>query len=219
MVSLVVTLYSTNMVHQIFKSENLTRTKVKNNILKIWGLTGETERYNWYGEALKYAESLAVDIEILEESTDRTININKAVGVLAALSPIKTWEQNKKCAFQMILTGKCGHTQLFVKKAQDILNSDGSDEAILSILNGRKISAFYLNIRYPEKANYITIDRHALSIGLGRWTTDEDYQGMTAKQYEFFVQCYTLAAMQVGVTPLLMQSATWVKWREIKTDY
>lgn len=207
------------MVHQIFKGENLTRTKVKNNILKIWDLTGETERYNWYGEAYLYATTLAIDIELLSGTTDTTANLNKAVGVLAALSPIKTWEQNIKCACQMILTGNCGHTKLFVDKAQEILNSDGSDETILNILNGRKISAFYLNIRYPEKANNITIDRHALSIGLGRWTTNEDYQGMTAKQYEFFVQCYILAAMQVGVTPLLMQSATWVKWREIKTDY
>lgn len=206
------------MVHQIFKGENLTRTKVKNNILKIWGLTGETERYDWYGDANEFCRQFDNSLQVISKPKGEVIH-NIACGVVAALSPVKTWEQNKKCAVEMLETGDCGHMQLFKDKARQIIDSDGSDEAILSILNGRKISAFYLNIRYLEKANYITIDRHALSIGLGRWTTDEDYQGMTAKQYEFFVQCYTLAAVQAGVTPLLMQSATWVKWREIKTDY
>jgi hypothetical protein len=107
----------------------------------------------------------------------------------------------------------------FKDKAKRIIESDGSDEQILAILNGRKISSFYLNIKYPNKANNVTIDRHALSIALGYWVTDEDYRGMTANQYNFFVQCYTLAAMKVETTPLLMQSSTWVRWRKIKTEF
>ena len=107
----------------------------------------------------------------------------------------------------------------FKDKAKRIINSNGSDEEILKILNGRKISAFYLNIKYPNLSNNLTIDRHALSIALGYWITEEDYRGMTASQYNFFVQCFTLAAVKVGVTPLIMQSATWVRFRKIKKDY
>ena len=198
------------MVTQIFKGESLTRTKVKNNILKIWDLTNESERYHWYRDAWNKAAELS---EIYN------IDFNKVIGVIASLSPLKTWEQNLICAEEYLQTGYCGHIGLFLSKAESILRSDGSNEAILEILNGRKISAFYINIKYPYKASHITIDRHALSIGLGRWVTDGDYRGMTARQYEFFSQCYVLAAMQVGVEPLQMQSATWVKWRNVKTEY
>ena len=152
----------------------LTRTVIKNNILRIWNLTEGEERRDWYGEALDWATAHADDI-----------GVSKVCGVIAALSPVKTWEQNLVCAKDMLETGDCGHMQQFKDKADRILKSDGSDEAILDILNGNKISAFYLNIRYPNKANAITIDRHALSVALGRWVTDSDYQGMTGKQYEF----------------------------------
>lgn len=197
------------MIKQVFKHEVLSRTRVRNNILKIWEATSDEERRDWYSEANSFGIDLA----------GYRIKPRKAFGVIAALSPVKRWEENKILARDMIYSGDCGHMSQFKSKARDILDSDGSDEEILRILNGRKISAFYLNITYPNKADYITIDRHALSVALGRFVRDEDYVGITAKQYEFFTQCYTLAAMKVGVSPVLMQSATWLKWRKIKHKF
>jgi hypothetical protein len=202
---------------QTFKGKELSRTKVKNNILKIWNLTDQSERFDWYQDANDFCSGFTNALQLLHQPKDKTHAI--ACGVVAALSPVKTWSQNKMCAIKMLETGDCGHMGQFKDKAKRIMNSDGSDDAILSILNGRKISAFYLNIKYPNVANNVTIDRHALSIALGYWTNDEDYQGMTASQYNFFVQCFILAAVKVGVSPLLMQSATWVKFRKVKTDY
>lgn len=202
-----------------FKGEKLTRTKVTNRILKMWGLCEEDERFDWYQDANKFATHLAIkNVRIGVLKKDSRL-IPKIVGVVAALSPVKTWEQNKKIAVDLVETGDCGHMKQFKNKAKEILKSDGSDEQILAILKGRKISSFYLNIMYPHKANHVTIDRHALSISLGKWVKDEDYSGMTANQYEFFVQCYIGAAMKAKVSPLLMQSATWVRFRKIKRDY
>ena len=198
------------MIKQVYKGQELTRTKVKNNILKIWDMTDEDERRDWYLEAYVWANSLSLE-------TGKPLSI--VVGVIAALSPRKRWSENLIIAKNMIETGDCGHIKLFKDKAKLIIECDGTDEAILDILNGNKISAFYLNIRYPHKANITTIDRHALSIALNTWISEEDYQGMTTKQYQFFVQCYALAAMKEGISPLLMQSATWLKWRKIKKDY
>lgn len=195
---------------QIFKGEVLTRTRIRNNILKVWNMTDESERHDWYKNANKLAEIMA-DVQDTQ--------MTKVVGVIAALSPLKTWEQNLVCAREFIMTGDTGHMKQFIQKARDIVKSDGSDEEILDILNGRKISAFYLNIMYYDKADYLTIDRHALSVALGYWIEESDYAGMTAAQYDFFVQCYVLAAVKAGVSPLRMQSATWVKWRKIKTQY
>lgn len=174
-------------------------------------MTDESERHDWYKNANKLAEIMA---NIYEE-----YNMNQVVGVIAALSPRKTWEQNLVTARELLMTGDCGHMRLFVDKAKDILECDGSDDEILDILNGNKIQSFYLNIMYYDKADYVTIDRHALSIALGYRVEESDYKGMTSVQYAFFVQCYTLAAMKVGVSPLRMQSATWVKWRKIKQQY
>lgn len=195
------------MIKQIFKKQLLTRTKVKNNILKIWNRTPDEEKYDWYHNANGTACYMAQYIE-----GDNPMS--KACGVLAALSPRKRWERNKKIAYDLITTGDCGHMELFKNKAIDVLDSSGTDEEIGAILRGEKIVSFYKNIKYPDSSDNITIDRHALSIALGRKISEEDYQGMTKKQYEFFKQCYVLAAKQVGVPPILMQSATWVNWRK-----
>jgi hypothetical protein len=196
----------------MFKGERLSRTVVKNNILRIWGMTSDEERNDWYLEALEYAQ-------ILAEKIRGANSVNKACGVIAALSPVKTWRDNKNIALDMIMYGDCGHMNQFKDKARRIMSSSGEDDVILDILNGNKISAFYINIRYPHKAEVTTIDRHALSIALGRWVTDEEYRGMTTNQYEFFMHCYAIAGAKVGVSPVLMQSATWTKWRKIKKDY
>jgi hypothetical protein len=209
------------MTTQQFKNQTLTRTKVKNNILKIWNLTSKEDQYDWYQEALSFAiDVLTPHVDIFKKNNwSKELSINKACGIISALSPLKTWSQNKSIALDLIITNDCGHINSFKQKALDIINSNGTDEEILAILKGRKISSFYLNIRYPQKAENVTIDRHALSVALGKWITEDDYRGITHKQYEFFKQCYILAAEKLEVSPLLVQSATWVKWRQIKKEY
>jgi hypothetical protein len=64
----------------------------------------------------------------------------------------------------------------------------------------------------------VTIDRHALSVALDYWVSDEEYSGMTKKQYEFFRDCYIWTADSIGVSPLRLQSATWVVFRRIKKE-
>jgi hypothetical protein len=139
--------------------------------------------------------------------------------VLAALSPRKTWDENKNQAIKLVKTGDCGHMRVFKEKALQIIAGSGNEADILKVLNGRKITSFYLNIRYPDKAINLTIDRHALSVALGYWTSDSDYTGLTTRQYEFFSECYRHVAARLSVSPLLVQSATWVVWRRIKKDY
>lgn len=197
------------MKTQNFKGIVLTKTKVKNNILRIWNLTNKYDRFDWYQEANDWASNRVVE----------GVNLNKVCGIIAALSPVKRWEDNLKCAVSLINTRDCGHMKQFKNKALAILDCDGSEEEILKILNGNKISAFYKNIRHPFDGSNVTIDRHALSIALGYWITEDDYKGMTTNQYNFFSDCFAEASLKVGVSPLLMQSATWVKWREIKTEY
>jgi hypothetical protein len=196
---------------QVHKNIVLSRTKTVNNILKIWNLADKSDKYDWYRSANRFAGFLF--------SLDEGINLNQAAGIIAALSPVKQWKQNKKCAIELILSGDCGHMKQFKNKALAILHSSGSEEDILKILHGQKIQNFYLNIRYPKLAIALTIDRHALSVCLGRWIDQTEYSGLTGKQYQFFAECYRIAALKLNVSPLLVQSVTWLVWRRIKQNY
>ena len=203
---------------QNFKGVTLTKTKVKNNILSSWNQTSEEDRKDWYKEARQFCTKLGT------ETHTCTIAV---CGVLAALSPIKTWKENKKITEDFIRDGKCGHFKSLQDKAKRIVeyshstayesNTEKENSSnIISILNGNKIRSFFVNIAFPQEYNEVTIDRHALSVALGYKVKDDDMRGITDNQYNFFVECYKTASNKVGVSPLIMQSATWVWYRKQK---
>lgn len=197
-------------IKQVYKGKLYSQTVVKNNILRIWEKATPEERTDWYQEANDWATEL---------SKESGLSVLKICGVIASLSPVKSWKLNLVCARDMVLTGDCGHIKVFKKKAEDIIQSADNENQVLDILKGNKISSFFLNIYKPAEESEVTIDRHALSVALGVWINEEDYTGMTDTQYLFFVNCFKLAAKKANVPPLLMQSATWVRWRKIKSDY
>tara|TARA_R110002020_G_scaffold328611_1_gene544602 strand:+ start:1576 stop:2169 length:594 start_codon:yes stop_codon:yes gene_type:complete len=189
---------------QQFKGKKLTRTTVKNNILKMWSQATVIDKFDWYKNANEFCKNI-----------DSKLTMQQKVGVLAALSPQRRWGTNKVLALQMIKEGNAKHMPLFINKAKDIIKNGSTDEKIIDILGGQKIISFYLNILYPTQSNIVTIDRHALSIALGYKVNEDIYRGMTKGQYQFFVDCYILAAAKVGVHTLLMQSATWEAFRRL----
>ena len=198
---------------QQFKGKQLTYTKVKNNILRVWNVATNDDKFNWYQNAYDQAVRIveSVDNELpIEDSS-----IIKVVGVIASLSPLTKWSVNLEKAEEFVNTGNCKHIGQFKRKAKAIIESDGNPDTVCDILSGNKITSFFLNILRPHDSTFITIDRHALSIALGYKINPEDYQGITKNQYDFFVKCYVLAAEKVGVPPLLMQSATWVRFRKL----
>lgn len=203
-----------------FKGRELTRTICKNNLLKVWEQCTEEDKHDWYKSANDWATNNAIHWVKFNQVEKEPNLIPKIIGVIAALSPMKRWEENLRLTYLMMTTKKkVGHTSICNQKALDIINSDGSDESILGILKGNKISAFYLNIRYPNKEDCITIDRHALSCLLGYWVDDKDYRGITKSQYEFFVQVFQWTAKSLEISPIILQSATWVRWRKIKQNH
>jgi len=210
-------------MEQQFYNKQYTRTQVKNNILKVWDATNETDRFDWYKAANDFAHGLA---NIAPSNDGYHLDVARACGVIAALSPMVHWNRNKKLARELIEDSKLLNVWIIVdhmaclkanaRKAAAILLSDGSDDAILDILKGKKTSAFFLNILYPNKAISLTMDRHAISIALGRKITkgEEKYLQLTAGQYKFLVECYRWTAAKLKVNPLILQSATWVLWRK-----
>ena len=188
-----------------------SRTVIKNNILKVYKVSADYERNDWYREAHNFGVEVST---FLKSFRNYNITVNQVLGIVSALSPLKEWEKNKEIAVDFILTGDCGHMGANKRKARQILDCNGSDDEILKILNGPKTSRFYMNMMYPDGTG-VTVDRHAIAIAIGRTATDKE-QSLTPKAYEFIEKCYIMTAETLGLDPLHLQSITWQTWKRIK---
>ena len=202
-----------------------SRTVIKNNILKVYKVSADYERNDWYREAHNFGVEVST---FLKSFRNYNITVNQVLGIVSALSPLKEWEKNKEIAIDFILTGDCGHMGANKRKARQILDididvceCDGQhldlsyvDDKILEILSGPKTSRFYMNMMYPDGTG-VTVDRHAIAIAIGRTATDKE-QSLTPKAYEFIEKCYIMTAETLGLDPLHLQSITWQTWKRIK---
>lgn len=192
---------------QRFKGRTIKQAKLVNNILKVYNNDSFAEDQNWYVRANEYAKNLA---------SINGITVLQASGVIASLSPLKSWDENRRIAREFLNNGSAYHTSTFIGKAEDILNGDGTRDSILTTLNGNKTRSFFLNIAYPNDITGVTIDRHALSVAMGKTLPDSNLKGITKNQYSFFESAYVQAADKVGILPHEMQAVVWVKWRKLK---
>lgn len=209
-----------------------SRTKIKNNIMKVYNVSLESEKNDWYKEANIFGSQVS---EFLSGFMSRDVSKRQVLGIVSALSPLKEWSKNKDLAVDLIMSGDCGHMQRNKQKALDILNLQYTgnghpmdsqrdevfkeenvyyDDEILKILNGDKTKRFYLNMVYPSGGG-VTVDRHAIAIAIGRTATDKE-QSISSAVYTFLEDCYIMTSETLGLTPLHLQSITWQAWKRIK---
>jgi len=188
-----------------------SRTKIRNNILKVYKVSVNSEQNDWYREAHQFGVEVS---SFLKSFKNYDVTVNQVLGIVSALSPLKEWEKNKEIAVDFILTGDCGHMGANKRKARAILDCNGSDDKILEILSGPKTSRFYMNMMYPDGTG-VTVDRHAIAIAIGRTATNKE-QALTPKAYTFIEKCYIMTAETLGLDPLHLQSITWQAWKRIK---
>lgn len=201
--------------------KHYSRTKIKNNIMKVYNISLESEKNDWYKEANVFGSQVS---EFLFNYTGREVSKCQVLGIVSALSPLKEWSKNKDLAVDLIYSGDCGHMQRNKQKALDILSIKGSDFRdgdqmvydfkIRNILNGDKTKRFYSNMVYPYGGG-VTVDRHAIAIAIGRTATDKE-QSISSAVYTFLEDCYIMASETLGLTPLHLQSITWQAWKRIK---
>lgn len=190
-------------------NKHYSRTVLKNNILRVWLRCDEEDRFDWYLDARNKAQEIA---------NESGLPLIVVVGVIAALSPKLTWRRNLIEARAMCLNRNCKQMGLFKRKALDIIYSTGTQSEIESILRGNKITAFFRNIMFPGNQESVTVDRHAIRIALGKDFTDDELIALGDNAYQFIQESYKYTAEKIGVSPLLLQSATWVRYRkELKT--
>lgn len=182
---------------------------------------------DWYSKARIFAGQLAVKLGALDDLT-----ISKACGIIAALSPQVTWEQNKKLATEFIETGKCNTTGDRLKKCNLIITSMTEDEIYNNVSKkGLKTRAFYMNIRHPKVTHMVTIDRHAIAAAMqlphSTEALDSSMQKVTDLQYAFFQEAYIEASRRWNanlvmndthniITPQQCQAIVWVTYRKLR---
>lgn len=200
---------------QKFKNKTLYTKTTVDNILRVYDEAND--KSDWYQDAHDFANKQAGKYVYDGGRTNSLSEARaKVCGIIAALSPLKSWQENKNITISFLRDGKGKHTKLFKDKAQAILDSNGDVDEIATILNGNKITSFFLNILNPQTSQAVTVDRHAISVALNKNVTG-DYS-MTVNQYEFFQNCYRTAASKRGIRPLQMQAVTWVQWRIAKKE-
>jgi len=171
------------------------------NILSIYRSATAQDRsegMSWYREAYALAASLDSDV-------------HRAAAVIAILSPMTSWPQNVERATRAYAGDR---TRLGFHANRDkvarILD-DGEDWR--NVLKGPKVEAFFANI--IGDPNFVTIDRHAIDIAIGRPLSNKERAVWMGKRNRaILTQSYINAAKREKVLPYEMQAVTWVMWRK-----
>lgn len=191
-------------------------TQYVRNILKVYRqatVDEITHGMQWYALAKEDAQAIADHCEI---------PLRIATGVIAALSPTNDWNQNVKDADLFCKTFVSGGYFEDVKastykpmweKAWKILSSvPHSDDAVATILNGPKITDFFLCILGYDVC---VIDGHAWCIANNDRRALQEVPHIGKKLRKELQDAYAKAAKKAGIKPYQMQAITWVTWKRI----
>lgn len=148
--------------------------------------------------------------------------VKRNAGIVAALSPLNGWGNNKRKAAELISKrgritvekGKPNGIGLGANVAKAIAIYNGAEP--LDVLKGDKVRAFYRTILDPQGDIDPVIDRHAFDIAVGE-RTDEKRRGALSRKgvYAEFAHAYREAAKIAGIGSAQMQAVTWIAWRNI----
>jgi len=159
----------------------------------------------WYSDAMELCMTLDPS------------NPRRAAGVVAALSPLKSWKANKNLARSFYEGNRGGTFGDAIRKAERIYN--GEDP--LDVLpKGKKTHSFFLNITGDDSV--VTLDRHAVDIAVGHTMSDDERMSYlkSVKRSNEIADSYRKAARifsrEYGmvVKPYQVQAITWVHWRQ-----
>jgi hypothetical protein len=174
----------------------------------------------WYARAERLGHRLA---------TTYGVTFEQAVGVIAALSPNNRWARNCADAEAMCQAWAIGADPATVTvctygamraKACAILGlTEPTQDAIAAILNGHKITAFFLSI--TGRPDAVCVDGHAYAIWLGQRVPTTKTPSLGVRLYADIARAYVLVAKRSAalcgeqLTPAQVQAVTWVTYRRL----
>lgn len=177
------------------------------NIVRVYRAADDSQLargHAWYADAHTFA--LALD----------PTNVERAAGILAALSPRVDWDRNMLLASRVYVEGFASGCLTSNARKADAIYAGSTP---LDVLGGDKVRAFYGAIVDPM-AGHVVIDRHAFDIALGE-RTDDAARSLLSRvgAYEFVANLYHEAARVLGVSATALQAITWTVWRESESAF
>lgn len=153
----------------------------------------------WYPEAHDFALNL---------SKEYNLTVNQVSGCISALSPLKSWDLNKKLTKDFLKGKERGHFRHQINKARNIKKERDSD-VIENILNGYKTRNFFRNIENPSDCNYITIDSH-----IAKFIGNGERINLTNYRYKIIANSFKKFAKEVNLQPNEVQASIWLLAKE-----
>ncbi len=139
------------------------------------------------------------------------IGTDGGAGIVAALSPQCSWDENVVRALAFADGDSVGGLADGLRKAVRI----GAGEHPAAVLGGRKVRSFYANI--IGNVNAVTVDRHAVAIVFDRPLSDREIKILERPgPYTMIASAYRAAARRLGIAPSELQAVTWLAWRRLK---
>lgn len=157
------------------------------------------EGMSWYERANNRARRL---------SDQFNVPFAHIAGIIAALSPRISWEDNLKGANSILTDGEQASTMaLGANVVKALWIGDGTDPD--NILGGRKVRSFWLNISQPHNSLDVTLDNHmvkALDLPSHRYL---ERKGV----YDAISDGFRIVAEEHGILPHQLQAAMWIHVR------
>lgn len=167
----------------------------------------------WYRDARLHCFSLSKKYDV---------SFRKVCAILAALSPRNRWERNKIDCETIIMEcqglipyGKYATYGAMVEKAKRIYFSKvDSITTMLKLLNGQKISAFFLNI-YDCNSDCVTVDSWIQLISLGEYLAVDKRPSLKKSDYKLVSEVIKEIASTKKVAPPVMQAILWISFKRM----
>jgi hypothetical protein len=164
----------------------------------------------WYADAIEHALRLLRRGRRQREIAGRPpVGRRAMAGILAALSPQKTWAQNLRLMLRLLRGQPGGQYRGQVAKALAILN--GADP--LAVLKGPKERAFFACLA-DDATDAVTVDGHAYSVWAGQRVLTTQLQ-IGARAHRLVAADYRRAAALCGLRPHQLQAITWLAHRRL----
>ena len=177
---------------------------IKDNLEEVWeAVPFSYFKYaNWYQNANKIAQNLSIKYNY---------PISTVSGVIAGLSPQKSWHQNLIITSLFLEQRISKHTKIQTKKVQHILKTKNPYK-IEQILGGKKTQNFFWNIYDPSLDYYVCFDSHMSQLISG----NSSKKVLTDKEYSISKEIFIDFAFDKGFKPNALQSILWEYYRNQK---
>ena len=200
----------------------------QNNILKVYKQATPEQKKTGGGAYKDYNKQLKALAEF------HSFDFKKVAAAFAALSPGISIDRNFEFIIKLCDFIKAEKDPSRLKEIRYVGYPGGLVRAydiILGFLdfetslakNSKKTLSFYHNILNPEGEEHITIDRHMISVYLGRAATETERVKVfsNAAAYKRLAKIFFEVAERLKVKPLELQAVCWYAWRArgVESEY